>query len=71
MSANGISHLSTKQQRQIAKLNLAQDERQEANTPGYRVLNVYYLGDLPANYSGNVSVPTGTTLRQGRPWRTG
>ena len=69
MAANGISTLPTKQQRQIAKLNLAQTERQ-GPAPGHRELDTYHIGDLPANYSGNVSVPTGTTLRQGRPWRT-
>lgn len=69
MSANGISHLSTKQQRQVAKLDLAQEKRQ-SSVPGRRELDTYHLGDLPANYSGNVSVPTGTSLRHGRPWRT-
>lgn len=69
MAANGISTLSSKEARQKAKLDLAQDKRQ-GPAPGHRDLDTYHLGDLPANYSGNVSVPTGTTLRQGRPWRT-
>lgn len=70
MAANGISTLPTKEARQKAKLELAQAKRQQMGTPGYRELNVEHLEDLPSNYSGNVSVPTGTTLRTGRPWRT-
>lgn len=55
MAANGISTLPTKEDRKLAKINLAQIKRQSFGTIGYRVLNFYV---------GTVS-PT-----PGRPWST-
>lgn len=43
MAANGISTLPNKEDRKIAKLQLAAIKRQRAGTPGYRALN-YYAG---------------------------
>ena len=54
MALNGISTLSTKEQRRIAKLNLASLKRQSAGA-GYRVLN-YYIGTV--------------SPFPGRPWST-
>ena len=71
MSANGISHLPTKQARQAAKLALAQTKRSAVGTNGYRPLHTLDTTELPSVYSGNVAVaqshPTG--LIQGRPWK--
>jgi hypothetical protein len=55
MAANGISTLVNKEDRRIAKLNLAAAKRQLIGTPGYRVLN-YYVGTAG--------------LIEGRPWST-
>lgn len=72
MAKNGISTLTTKQERQIAKLDLAQTKRQQTGTVGYRNLRYYDLALLPTKYSGNdvvyTSHPDG--LVQGRPWKT-
>jgi hypothetical protein len=67
MAANGISTLSTKQQKQVAKLNLAQTKRQGSGN-GNRILNVYDITLLPTQYSGNSSVDNPGSLVQGRPW---
>jgi hypothetical protein len=45
MAANGISTLPTKEERKLAKINLAQIKRQTSGTVGYRVLN-YYAGTV-------------------------
>ena len=70
MSANGISHLASKQARQTAKLAAAGTKR-TAGGAGYRALHTLDTTELPAVYSGNVSVaqshPTG--LIKGRPWK--
>lgn len=73
MSANGISHLSTKQARQVAKLNLAQTNRQaggNTSAVAYRENNIYDITELPTQYINNDvynnANPTG--LLQGRPW---
>lgn len=71
MAANGISTLPTKEARQIAKLELAQAKRQQAGTPGYRVLNNYNTALLPAVYSGNTVAPQYPELVAGRPWVAG
>ncbi len=65
MAANGISTLSTKQARQIAKLNLAKAKRA---TTGRR--SNYNIALLPAPYTGNVAEPANgaATLTTGRPW---
>ena len=43
MAANGISTLAKKEDRKLAKLNLAAAKRQQVGTPSYRELN-YYAG---------------------------
>jgi hypothetical protein len=66
MSANGISTLPTKQDRQIAKLDLSEQKRTTDGNPR----NVYDISLLPTRYEGNNVVvnanPNG--LIQGRPW---
>ena len=78
MSANGIAHLSTKQARQTAKLNLAATNRQASaaragSTPVADDRYTYDITELPTKYSGNNisnnSHPSG--LIQGRPWIVG
>ena len=66
MAQNGISTLSTKEARQVAKLDLAAENRATAgNTRQF-----YLLSELPTNYAGNDIVendhPDGLVL--GRPW---
>lgn len=73
MAANGISSLSTKEARQLAKLELAQTKRQAAgdtSLPYYRQNNVYDINTLPTKYSGNTVVdnPNASGLIVGRPW---
>jgi hypothetical protein len=73
MSANGISHLSTKEARQAAKLELAQANRQangDTSAIAYRQNNVYDITELPTQYSDNdiYNNPNSTGLLQGRPW---
>lgn len=86
MSSNGISTLSTKEARQLAKLDIAQAKRQgrvvasdgtisgSINTTAsyYRDLNVYYITQLPTQYSGNTLVDNPNTdgLLTGRPWHS-
>jgi len=72
MAANGISTLSTKQARQVAKLNLAQTRRQaggNVSARAYRVNNVYDINRLPTKYSGNATVDNPGSLVASRPWR--
>ena len=67
MSANGISTLSTKQLRQIAKLDLAATNRTADGNPR----DTYDINLLPARYVGNVVVDNttdGNVLTPGRPW---
>jgi len=75
MSANGISHLATKQARQAAKLSLASAKRaaragnrDTAHTADDR--SAYDLTELPTQYSGNNVVDNSNTggLIVGRPW---
>ena len=73
MSANGISTLSTKALRQVAKLDLAQTKRQAAGDTSkvyYRVNNTYDITELPTQYTGNniTNNPNTGGLVQGRPW---
>ena len=72
MAENGISTLATKEERQLAKLELAQTKRQQEGTPGYRNLRYYDIDLLPTKYNGNAVVytPHPTGLVQGRPWST-
>ena len=71
MAANGISTLPTKEERQIAKLELAQTKRQLTGNPG-RALKYYDLDLLPTKYSGNnvVNNTNDGGLVAGRPWKT-
>lgn len=68
MAANGISELSTKEARQIAKLNLAQTKRQAVGAQGYRTNNVYDIDTLSAKYIGNDVATDLTPLVDKRPW---
>jgi hypothetical protein len=73
MAANGISRLSTKALRQVAKLDLAQTKRQaggDTTKNYYRKNNTYDIAGLPTQYSGNAVVnnANSTGLIQGRPW---
>jgi len=71
MAHNGISTLSTKEARQLAKLELAQTKRQGSG-PAHRVLQYLDITELPTVYSGNTVVnnPNVGGLVQGRPWKT-
>lgn len=66
MAANGISTLSTKQARQLAKLNLAAADRAASSNPRA----THDITQLPTQYSGNVIVdnPNAGGLITGRPW---
>ena len=68
MSANGISHLPTKEARQKAKLDLAAANRAARNNPR----STYDLSELPTQYSGNAIVDNANVggLVEGRPWIT-
>ena len=71
MAANSISTLSSKESKQVAKLNLAQTQRQAGGNVqaiAYRVNNYYDLDLLPTKYSGNVVVDVSGSLVTGRPW---
>lgn len=84
MSANGISHLSTKAAKQVGKLNIAQAKRQGKTVAAngtitgsvdptksyYRYWNTYDITALPTQYSGNniVDNPNSTGLLPHRPW---
>lgn len=73
MAANGISTLSTKELRQIAKLDLAQTKRRAGGNTSlvyYRANNTYDIAGLPTKYSGNNVVDNLNSggLLQGRPW---
>ena len=66
ISANTIATLTTKQDRQVAKLNLATLNRTASGNP----YNVYDILLLPTQYVGNVVVdnPHPFGLIEGRPW---
>jgi hypothetical protein len=82
MAANGISTLSTKAAKQVAKLNIAQAKRQgktvarngtisgsvDATKTAYRYWNIYDIDTLPTKYSGNSIVDNPGTLVVHRPW---
>jgi hypothetical protein len=83
MSANGISTLDTKEQRQRAKLGLAQLKRQgytlnvdgtvasgpDATKAFYRTGNNYDINLLATQYVDDLAVRnTESLLRPGRPW---
>jgi hypothetical protein len=70
-SSNTIASLPTKEERQIAKLNLAQLRRQAAGnttTNYYRVYNVYDRDLLADKYIGNSTTNVANTLTIHRPW---
>lgn len=68
MAANGISELSTKEARQLAKLALAATDRAADGN----VRSVYDISELPTKYSGNTVVDNINSggLVAGRPWST-
>jgi len=84
MSANGISNLTTKQAKQIAKLNLASLKRQgytlsstgtvvsgpSTTVPFFRSRAFYDITELPTQYNGNgiTDNPNPDGLIVGRPW---
>jgi hypothetical protein len=84
MAANGISELSTKALRQVAKLNIAQAKRQgktvaangtitgavDSTKNYYRARNTYDITQLPTQYSGNNTTDNTNVigLVTGRPW---
>lgn len=65
MAANGISTLPTKEERQIAKLNLASQNRAKTGRP-----HTYDITQLPTRYVGNdvVTNENADGLILGRPW---
>ena len=69
MAKNGISTLPTKEQRQIAKLELAKQKRQAVGKNSYRENNVYDVNLLSAKYAGNSKVEDNDPLVPARPWK--
>jgi hypothetical protein len=70
-SSNTIATLPTKEERQIAKLDLAQLRRQaggNTTTNYYRVFNVYDIDLLADKYVGNTATNVSNTLTEHRPW---
>ena len=86
MSLNGIAHLTTRQDRQDAKLAIAEAKRQgkliardgtvtgavDPTAPWYRDNNVLDKNLLPNPYNANEIAPDdgAATLTNGRPWTT-
>ena len=84
MAANSISTLSTKELKQVAKLDIAQAKRQvktvardgtiscslDSTKPYYRTRNIYDITQLPTQYAGNAVVGNAheSGLLVGRPW---
>ena len=75
MSANGIAHLSTREARQKAKLDLAATKRaadvaNRDNPVNADQRSTYDITELPTQYSGDTIVdnPNSTGLIVGRPW---
>jgi Interleukin-like EMT inducer len=66
MSQNGIAHLSTKELRQKAKLDLAASDRAARSN----ARSTYDLTELPTQYANNsiANNPNGSGLIHGRPW---
>lgn len=64
-AANIISRLATREDRQVAKLDLASIDRAESSDP-----STYDITQLPAQYSGDTIVdnPNSGGLVVGRPW---
>ena len=86
MSANGISDLSTKELKQVAKLDIAQAKREgrvvadngsisgsiDSSKNYYRERNQYDLTQLPTQYDDDAVVDNANSggLVTGRPWTT-
>jgi hypothetical protein len=84
MSKNGIAWLTTKEDRQKAKLDIAQAKRQgkvvaddgtitgtvDDTKPYYRENNTYDITELPTQYDGNdvLDNPNIGGLDTARPW---
>lgn len=84
MGANGISYLSTKEAKQVAKLDIAEAKREgrvvaddgsvsgsvDSSKNYYRARNQYDITQLPTQYSGNdlTDNPNIGGLVEGRPW---
>ena len=84
MAANSISTLSTKELKQVGKLNIAQAKRQgktvardgtisgslDSTKPYYRTRNIYDITQLPTQYTGNAVTDNANAsgLVIGRPW---
>lgn len=84
MAANGISELSTKALKQVAKLTIAQAKKQgkvvadngtitgavDSTKNYYRARNTYDVTQLPTQYTGNAVTDNANTggLVLGRPW---
>lgn len=66
MSANGISNLPSKEAKQIAKLELASQDRLAVGNPR----SFYDITQLPSRYIGDQTVdnPNPDGLILGRPW---
>lgn len=78
MSANGISHLSSKEARQKAKLALAASNRRNDTSHRDTATNAdsrneYDISQLPTQYYGNgiTDNQNGASLTVGRPWISG
>lgn len=70
-SSNTIALLPTKEDRQLAKLELAQLRRKasgDTSATFYRVYNTYDVDLLSDKYVGNDPVNTVNTLTEHRPW---
>ena len=70
-SSNTIASLPTKENRQVAKLELAQLRRRaDGNTTAtyYRSYNTYDVDLLSDKYVGNNTVNVANTLTEHRPW---
>lgn len=85
MSKNGISSLTTKEDRQLAKLAIAKAKREgkivaddgtvsgstDSTKPYFRNRNDYDITQLPTQYDGNnvLDNPNPGGLILGRPWK--
>jgi hypothetical protein len=75
MSANGIAHLSSREARQKAKLDLASTNRaadasNRDNPTNADQRSTYDITELPTQFSGNTIVDNANDggLQVGRPW---
>ena len=75
MSANGIAHLASREDRQQAKLDLAATKRaadvaNRDNPTNASQRSTYDITELPTQFSGNTIVdnPNAGGLQVGRPW---